>query len=192
MKHFTHIASGIDVGPLLAQLQDHPELWDAYPLRRTGKGTPHTGMTDIFVRYNNIEPFIAKNDFRGFNDEHVPVWYPAWEKLPALRPIVFGLMAAVEGEMLGGVLITKIETGKGIERHIDSGWHVGYFDKFYVSLKSEPGADFCCEVDGEVETLNPRPGEIWRFDNRKPHWVANASGADRITLIVCIRTELFQ
>src|SRR5438132_1541130 len=103
MKHFELIAGGVDVAPLLAQLDAHPELWDAHNSRKISDGSPHSRMSDIWVRYNAIERL--GEDRRRFNDEHVPVWYPAWYRLPALRPLIFNLMAQVQGEMLGGVLI---------------------------------------------------------------------------------------
>ena len=46
-------------------------------------------------------------------------------------------------------------------------------------------------VAGVLEELTPLPGEIHHFDNRKPHWVQNDSGHDRMTLIVCIRTDRY-
>lgn len=191
LRHFMKIADGIDVAPVMAQLDAHPELWDAHNWRRTAAGTPHTRMSDIWVRYNDVTPFKARGDFSGFNDLHVPVWYPSWDALPALRPIVMGLAAQVEAEMIGGILITRIPPGEGIDRHVDRSWHVGYYDKFYISISSKPGAKFFCEADGITEALEPKPGEIWLFDNRLPHWVVNESDEDRITLIVCLRTELF-
>lgn len=191
MQHFEKIAEGIPVQALLGQLEAHPELWDAYTARKVAPGTPHTRMSDIWVRYNDVTPFVQTGDYRTFNDAHVPVWYPAWAALPALRPIVMGVMAQVQGEMLGGVLITRIPPGEGIGRHSDDGWHVQYYDKFYLSLKNAPGAVFWCDADGVTEGLTPKPGELWLFDNRKPHWVVNESQEDRITLIICIRTALF-
>jgi hypothetical protein len=75
---------------------------------------------------------------------------------------------------------------------VDEGWHVEYYEKLYLSLRSAPGAEFWCEgSDGFHEKLEPRPGEVWLFDNRKPHWVINHSGYDRVTLIVCVRTRKF-
>jgi len=186
MKHFEKIASGVPVEELLSQLESHPELWDARPERRIAVDSPHAGMRDIWVRYNDISR-LGEN----FNDEHVPVWYPAWKTLPALKPIVMSLMTMVEGEMIGGVLITKIPAGARVEPHIDAGWHVDYYRKFYVSLGNSPGSVFCCEVDGGTETLCPEPGDIWLFDNHKTHWVENNSQKDRITLIICIRTDFF-
>lgn len=186
--HFQLIASGVDVSGVNAELDAHPELWDAFTLRKTAPGTPHSRMSDIWVRYNDVQPFLDAGDFRAFNDRHVPIWYPAWNAMPSLRPIVMGLMAAVQGEMLGGVLITRIPPGEGIAPHVDKGWHVDYYDKFYVSLKAATGAKF----HHEGEFIEPAVGDIWLIDNRKTHWVTNDSDQDRITLIVCIRTEMFE
>lgn len=189
MKHFTLIEENIDVNPLLEQIEKQPDLWNANDHRKTFAGTPHNEMSDIWVRYNRLDRLCEGR--KAFNGEHVPVWYPAWYALPALKPIVFNLMSKVEGEMIGGILITKIPPGYGIAPHIDDSWHVQYYEKFYLSLKSCPGALFLCDHDGVREGLNPKPGELWLFDNRKLHWVENKSSEDRITLIMCIRTEMF-
>jgi hypothetical protein len=185
MKYFTLIREGVDVAPLVAQLQQHPELWDQNRMRKDGSGTPHSGMSDIWVRYNDKTECERTGDWSTFNHAHDSVWYPAYETLPALRPLIFDLMREVEGERLGGVLITRIPTGRGIAPHVDRGWHVEYYDKYYVSLKSARGASFHC---GD-EWICPRPGDIYRFDNRIEHWVENQSGFDRVTLIVCIRSN---
>ena len=184
MNKFLKLAQGIDVSALNEQLRANPDLWGQYSAR---KDVPaHSEMSDIWVRYNHIDKL--KDGLAAFNNEHVPVWYPAWDRLPALKSIVFALMAAVEGEMLGGVLITRIPHGCGIGPHTDRGWHVEYYDKFYLSLESAPGAEFWC---GD-EMINPARGDLYRFDNRTEHWVTNNSGQDRITLIVCIRTDKFK
>ena len=189
MKHFQKICDGIDVEPLREQLAENPILWNMHGNRMARPNNPFAASDDIWGRYNDISK--ARPDFSGFNDEHVPVWYPAWHTLPALRPIVFGLMARVEGEMIGGVLITRVGPGREIKPHTDSGWHVNYFSKFYIAIDNDPGACFYCEHEGVTEELCPEPGSIWYFDNRKLHWVTNASGKARQTLIVCIRTAMY-
>lgn len=189
MKHFLKISEGIDVEPLLAQIDAHPELWGQFGWRKTL--WPHREMTDIWVRYNDVRPFQEKGDYRGFNDEHESVWYPAYEVLTALQPIVSDLMRETDGKRLGGVLITRIPPSAGIAPHVDEGWHVETYDKFYLSLRSAPGAKFICH-EGGVEVLEPKVGECWRFDNRLPHSVRNDSAEDRVTLIVCIETEKYK
>jgi hypothetical protein len=185
LQYFELIRQGVDVAPLVRALERHPELWDADTLRKTGRGSPHGGMSDIWVRYNDKRPFEASGDFSAFNHAHDSTWYPAYYALPQLKPLIFDLMRQVEGERLGGVLITRIPSGCGIAAHVDRGWHVDYYDKYYLSLKSEPGANFHC---GD-EYINPRVGDIWRFDNRVEHWVENKSASERMTLIICIRSD---
>jgi len=192
VKHFELISEGIDVSGVLAELEAHPELWNQHTARTRATGTPHKTSSDIWVRYNDVTPFErGARPYSEINDAHIPVWYDGWRKLPSLKPIVFDLMAKVQGEMLCGILITKIPPGGRIEPHVDNSWHVSFTEKFYLSLKSEPGSEFHCDHDGERESLNPKPGEVWLFDNRKVHSVTNNSPTDRITAIICIRTEMF-
>ncbi len=186
MRHFTKICD-FNVSRLLFEIQSQPELWNNFRLRKDGEGTPHREMDDIWLRYNDINNTPAAE----LNDEHDSIWYPAYYCLPSAREIIFSLMTIVCGERLGGVLITKIPPGGKIEPHIDDTWHVRYYNKFYVSLKSEPGAEFCCGDDIGVETLCPRVGEVYHFDNKKNHWVNNNSNSDRMTMIVCIKTHKF-
>lgn len=185
MKYFELIRRGVNIAPLLHRLDTRSDLWDRDGFRKNGKGSPHSRMSDIWVRYNDKRPFEESGDWSKFNDEHDSVWYPAYYALPELKPIIFDLMYDVAGERLGGVLITRIPPGEGIAPHVDSSWHVEYYDKYYLSLKSAPGAKFFCDD----EFINPHPGDIWKFDNRKEHWVSNQSMEDRITLIMCIRSD---
>lgn len=179
MKNFLKVADGIDVLPLLMALKSHPELWDQNTLRTTHPGTPHTQVSDIWLRFNDLQAGV-----NAVADEHDSVNYPAFFVLPQARPLIFGLMARVEGERLGRCLITKLPPGGRIEPHEDGGSHAAYFERFHIVLQSQPGNAFRC---GD-ETIGMRPGEVWWFDNAVEHEVINNSSDDRIHLIVDIRT----
>jgi len=166
----------LNVDDLAKRLQDDG-LFNLYDWRK--EKYAHRDMKDIWVRYNHVS-----NLGERFNDVHDSVWYPIIEKIPEVLPIVFNLMAFVSGERLGGVLITKLPPKGKIARHIDEGWHAGYYEKFYVPIQNEKGSKFCWD-DLEIE---PKAGEVWQFDNSVPHWVENNSDADRIAMIVCIKT----
>jgi len=181
-SHF-RIGLTVDVKPLKEQLDINTNLFDRYNMRRTMPGSPHSEMEDIWIRYNDIQPFLEKGSFEGFADEHDSIWYPAYLDLPAVRQIIFDIMAAVDGERLGGVLITKLPPGGKIAAHTDSGWHAAYYQKFYVPIKNAPGATFNFE-DGVID---PTEGDVYFFDNSQLHWVENNSDQDRIAMIVCIR-----
>lgn len=135
-------------------------------------------MSDIWVRYNDINNLGPK-----FNDEHESVWYPVYYEVPDFRRLIFDVFSFVEGERLGGVLVTKIPPGGSVKPHIDHGWHARYYDKFALQLQAEVGQAFCFED----EILQSDTGDLYTFDNSKTHWVVNDSPVDRITMIICIR-----
>lgn len=180
--NFRLIASDFNVTPLQERLVKHPELFGLYDLRGTAYDSPHTKMRDIWVRYNDIQPYLKKGDLTGFNDEHVASWYPIAMEIPEVFPIVTQIMEKVQAKRLGGVLITKIPPGGGIDPHVDHGWHAAHYDKYYVPVLNRPGATFNFP-DGVIA---PNEGEVYWFRNDVPHWVINDSDTDRIAMIVCI------
>lgn len=141
----------------------------------------HTGMSDIWVRYNSWKNYHG--DITAFNGEHISVWYPEAHIIPAVFDLVWKVFKHVGGEKLGGVLITKIPPGGRVEPHIDSGWHASYYEKFAVQLLGNDKQAF----HFEGYSLSAKPGELYTFDNSKTHWVTNDSDSDRMTLIICIR-----
>ena len=189
MTNFPVLFENIDVAPIMSALERNPDLWNAINSRSNFPESPHREASDIWLRYNDYQNFIDSP--LTFNDPHIPVWYPAWKKLPELKPIIFDLMGVLHGEMIGCVLITKVPAGKKVYKHVDQGWHVGYYDKFYVQIQGAEGCHFYCEDKGKTEEFAPKTGQVYLFDNRKLHWVHNDSAVDRITMIVCIRTQLF-
>jgi len=182
MQNFLKVAEGINVLPLQMALVRQPELFGRHGARAEAYGSPHSQMTDIWVRYNAIEN-LHKNP-ATFNDEHDSVWYPEAAAIPEARQIAMSMMAHVGGERLGGVLITKIPPGGKIAPHVDRGWHAEYYDKYYIPIQNDDGAIFGFE-DGVIA---PRLGDAYWFYNGNPHWVENNSTRDRIAMIVCIRT----
>lgn len=168
------LTSGIRVDPLLWALREHPEFWDENTSRTEDPNSPHHELSDIWARF-------AAPGVDG-SKKHESVWYPCADVLP-IKPITIPLMQFVQGQELGGVLITKIPAGKSCKPHSDPGWHARYYEKFAVQVDSAPGQAFCFED----ETLVSRPGDLFWFDNAHKHWVINESPYDRITMIVCIR-----
>jgi hypothetical protein len=176
------INSGWDVERLTVNLLEHPEYWNRHGWRK--QAYAHTDMSDIWVRYNDI-----KNLGPHFNDEHQSVWYPVADEVPELKKLSDDVLRFVQGDRLGGVLITRIPPGGSVKPHIDYGWHARFYDKFAVQLRADVGQAFCFE--GEI--LQPETGDLYMFDNSKLHWVVNDSPTDRVTMIICIhgaRNEL--
>jgi len=176
MQPFNRITKGIDVSEAAKELDLNSHLFGECNARKDA-GPVHAQMNDIWLRYGNIP---TDGDYSKIANEHDSVWL---KDLPACKRICFDVMALVDGERLGGVLITKLPAGGKILPHTDSGWHASYYDKYYVPIKNEYGADFC--FDGGV--INPDIGDVWAFDNSYLHWVNNDSYSDRIAMIICIK-----
>lgn len=182
------VCKDLPVKQLQEELLANYDKFDKYDFRRTVPNSPHAEMQDIWVRYNDINPFLEKGSLEGFNCEHDSVWYPVIESFPSLKKVVFELMHAVDGERLGGILITKLPPGGKIASHTDAGWHAQYYDKFYIPILNAKGAIFGFD-DGVID---PDLGDAWWFDNSNSHWVDNNTDSDRIAMIVCVRTEMFK
>lgn len=179
-----HLSSGLDVVPLLRQLDDHPELWNQHTLRTDRYNTPHNAVSDIWVRFNAWENFDG-DPVKFTMEPHESEWYPCIAKIPAAWSLARKVMRHVGGKKLGGVLITRIPPGGEVKPHIDSGWHAEHYDKYAVQIKGNKDQSFC--FDGE--SLSPLPSDLYTFNNSRLHWVKNESDEERITLICCIRTN---
>ena len=173
------LAGNLDVRPLVQQISCHPSVWNRHSARRAGY-SPHLTLDDIWVRYNAIENLTSA---QAFNEPHESVWYSVVEEIPAVKTLVFDVMRWVQGERLGGVLITRIPPRGRCDPHIDEGWHARYYEKFAVQLAANEKQSFCFE-DAQLVT---RPGDLYTFDNSRLHWVENPSDEARMTLIICIR-----
>ncbi len=183
MKHFRRIFSGIDVAPAVAQLDAHPELWGAHPERVQAPNSPHAQSQDIWLRFRDPAELHEPADYAA---PHFAVFYPAWHALPALHPIAFDVMRAMEAVYLGGCLITKIPAGASILPHVDEGWHPAFNQtKVYAILRANDRCINRC-LD---ESLVMRAGEAWQFRNDVEHSVENRGTTERIALILTMRTE---
>lgn len=176
MTKIKRIASGANVMPLLWALQQHPELWNQHTARTADPDSPHHQVDDIWCRFAELSDGSAP-------EEHDSVWYPGILDALPVRPLVMPLFKFVDGERLGGILITRIPAGCSVRPHVDPGWHARYYDKFAIQVQSAPGQRFCFED----QYLEPQPGDVYWFDNQYTHWVTNDTPYDRITLIAAIK-----
>lgn len=171
------LAEGLNVDPMRAALTAHPDLWDQRTERTASEDSPHHGLSDIWARYADMKTMMP-------DGSHDSIWYPCADQIP-VRDMAYLLMAAVRGERLGGVLITRIKPGQICKPHTDPGWHARYYEKFAVQIEAAPEQAF----HFEGQSLVTKPGDVYWFDNAYTHWVTNESDSDRITMIVCIKTE---
>lgn len=186
MKNFQLIAKGIDTLPLLQALQLRPDLWNKHKWRTTYEGTPHSEVSDIWIRYSDDKATEDLKDISKVQADSGAVWYPAWKDLPQLRPLVFGLMQRVSAYELGRVLITKLPPGGKIIPHTDNvGNYTDTFDgaRYHIALQGFPGSMYRV---GD-ETIEMLSGEVWWFNHLVEHEVHNDSPDDRIHLLIDTR-----
>lgn len=178
MKKIALIGSGINVSGIYWKLLEHPEFWNEHTTRTESPDSPHHGLDDIWARFGEAE--------RAADGEaHDSKWYPSADAL-GIKQICYDIMHSVQGDELGGVLITRIPAGKRCKPHTDPGWHARRYQKYALQITSAPGQKFCFEGE-ELET---KPGDLFWFDNQYLHWVENPTNYERITMIICIRKEV--
>ena len=115
--------------------------------------------------------------------EHRNLFWPAWHELPALRPMVFGLMQRVAATELGSILITKLPPGGRIQPHSDAGSWAPEFYHCKAHLTLAGSALVYCEDEAcQFDT-----GTAWTFDNLLTHSIENVGDCDRIVVIVSMR-----
>lgn len=170
----------LDVSHALEQLAAHPELWNQHRDRLERYGSPHTGVSDIWVRFRDQSENDGTDAF--FLSPHRSVWYGCIVHIPAVWSLVRRVKRFMGAEQLGGVLITRIPPGGEVKPHIDTGWHAHHYRKVAVQLKGNAKQAFCfedCELRSEA-------GDVYEFDNGVTHWVKNDSMEERMTLICCL------
>lgn len=184
MAKFELIDSGVDVSEFLMDIQQQPHLWNKNPCRLSKFG-PHHETQDMIIRYREEKPFRDSAKWGDFIGEHVPLWNKTVDYLPISKIMSMDLMKKLNGEILGGVLIYKVEPGKQIYPHIDTGWHPTYYDKYNICLASNPKAAFYYDDCKMVQ----KAGDIHWFCNNVTHWVKNEGDTDHIVMTVCIHFD---
>lgn len=183
LRNFQKLAAGLDVLPLLHLIQRNPQLWNQFTLRSTHPDSPHRQVSDIWLRFQDLQPYESGDSVATIIDENESITYPAWNLLSPARVMVFDLMRRVEALRVGRVMITRLAPGKTIAAHVDGGAHAEYYDRYHIVLNGLPGSYFRC---GD-ENVCMQTGEVWWFDNSIEHEVINNSAEDRVHLIVDLR-----
>ncbi len=180
-KYFEIIEQGIDVSPLLKQIEENPQLWNEHTLRTDGYATPHAGVSDIWIRYRDIKEFTG--DREAFIGKHDPVYYQGFYLLTEIKPLLDHVINLTKATEVGGILITRIDPHKEVAPHIDGGYNALHYDKYAVQLKASPGQVFYFED----QYLESKPGDLYKFRNDITHGVVNYSDHERMTLLISLR-----
>lgn len=174
MRNFRKVLEEVDVEPLLAQVREHPELWDIDDEWTRDKPTSAIyNVSNIVLRFNRGEMWDR----------------PAFDLLDAARPVVNDLIEVAGGQMLGRVIISRLKPGQHIVPHWDrlrSGLPP-MWEQFQIPLSVHPNCIFGCKDDQGDERLWMEPGDAYWFDNQAIHWVYNDAPVERISMLVGIQ-----
>ena len=190
MRHF-HFLPPADVNALVLAIKRRPDLWKEDTFLRDYPQGPFGEIESIMLRFPEKRVFDQEEELEKYKrgetqfDQHESVNYPAFDILHEARSLVFGLMALVQGERLGRVMINKIAPGGRIYPHADTPEHTDYYTRFHVVLQSAPG----CLFHADDEQVDMRTGDVFWFNNKLEHEVINNSAFDRISMVVDIKVK---
>lgn len=194
MKNFHRLATGLNVGPLMANLARNPDWWTADTYLRTFPQGPFGEVDSLILRFPPRpvpKSEAEKEEYLRAADQHECVDMPIYEKLPEARHLVMNLFGYVGGTRLGRVIINRVMPGGRVFKHADTLEHANYWHRHHICLQSAPGVVFSA---GD-EQVWMAPGEAWWFNNgkgtadqaRPEHEVINNSPVERIHMVIDIK-----
>lgn len=112
--------------------------------------------------------------------EHFPVALRVAGRIPGQKDRIRFMRLAVEGELTRHADITDREAGVS----------PGMVVRLHIPIRTRPGVEFrAWRLNGQMETQQLKEGGLYYLDQRKPHAVVNASGRDRVHLVVDARCD---
>src|SRR6202167_5360905 len=171
MKFFRLIRSGIEIAPLLTEIQAKQEAW-LLNTSRQDKVQVQRDTNTIFLRGHVRRPDLQVNE----NQES------RFTDTSKSFPRAVALMTSFAKEMnahLSRATIVRLKPKSKVFRHVDAGSYYFVRDRYHIVLYSSAGSVM---VSGN-EWVRMREGELWWFDNKQYHEAYNESGEWRIHYI---------
>jgi aspartyl/asparaginyl beta-hydroxylase (cupin superfamily) len=171
MKFFRRVGSGIDVAPLLAEIQAQEDAWLANTSRQDKIHVQRETNT-IFLRSAVRRPDLHVNE----NQESQPT------QISANFPRAMNTMTKIAEAMkssLSRATIVRLKPKSQVGQHIDTGSYYLIRHRFHLVLRSPSGSVL---ISGN-EAVRMRAGELWWFDNKQHHSAFNESDEWRIHYI---------
>ena len=173
-SRFLRIAEGLDVTPLLAELDAAPEMWLADTSRQR-KVRCQRDTQNIFLRAARKPlPPGAKNA----NDVHETRTMRSAARFPEAVSFCREIASLHDGE-LGRATLVALQPHGWVRPHRDGGDYYRIRDRFHLVLRSPGGSPLTCGEDAVVM----QEGELWTFDNKVRHEARNPTEEPRVHLI---------
>lgn len=171
MKYFRLIRSGIDLAPLLEEIDSQEQAW-GLSTGRQDKIRVQRDTNTIFLRSAVSRPDLPVNE----NQESRLT--SAGQLFPRALAFMTGFAAEMNCQ-LARATIVRLKPQSQVYRHIDEGSYYFLRDRFHLVLRSPAGSIL---MSGG-ETVRMQEGELWWFDNKQYHESYNESDEWRIHYI---------
>jgi len=148
MLHFTRLAEGLEIEPLLAEMDEEPDMWFADTSRQR-KVRCQRNTLNIFLRAPKKPlPPGAKNA----NDVHESRLTRAATRFP--RALAFCEMIADEwGATLGRATLVALLPRSRVYPHIDTGAYYRIRDRLHLVLRSPGGSPLTAADETDLSVL---------------------------------------
>jgi outer membrane protein assembly factor BamB/orotate phosphoribosyltransferase len=171
MNYFKLIRSGIDVAPLLEEVNAQERAW-LIDTGRQDRIRVQRETNTIFIRAASHRPDLHINENQETRLTSVSKLFP--------RAVAFMTEFAQEMNCcLSRATIVRLKPKSHVFRHIDEGSYYFLRDRFHLVLRSPTGS----VLMSGGETVRMKEGELWWFDNKQFHESHNESGDWRIHYI---------
>src|SRR5579863_3804071 len=171
MNYFKLIRSGIDIAPLLEEVNSQEQAW----LIDTGRQDRIRAQRDTNTIF--LCAAVHRPDLRVNENQETRL-----TSASKLFPRALAFMTAFAREMncsLSRATVVRLKPKSQVFRHIDEGSYYFLRDRFHLVLRSSTGS----VLMSGGETVRMREGELWWFDNKQFHASYNESGDWRIHYI---------
>ncbi len=171
MQFFQLVRSGIDIAPLLEEVQAQSDAWLANTSRQEKIAVQRETNT-IFIRSASKRPDL------NINENQVSQWTAISQRFP--QAVAF--MTSIAGELnaiLSRATIVRLKPKSQVGLHVDIGSYYFIRDRYHLVLQSQSGSVL---ISGN-EQVRMRTGELWRFDNKQYHAAFNESADWRVHYI---------
>jgi hypothetical protein len=174
MSNFVLIRRGIDPQPFLDEIERFPDAWKVNLSRQ--KKLRVQRETQSFPLRGLVRSKLAGRKRRHV---HESLYSPRADSFPLVIEFVNEFARSVDSE-LGRIRLVNLPPGNKVYPHVDRGEYYAVRNRYHLVLST--GSDGSLLKSGDEE-IRMRPGELWWFDNNKPHESFNDSDCNRIHLI---------
>lgn len=180
MEFFRCVGSGIDVAPLLAEIQAQEDAW-LVNTSRQDKINVQRDTNTIFLRSAVRRPDLHINENQESQPTKISANFP--RAMAAMTKIAEALKSS-----LARATIVRLKPKSQVGQHIDVGSYYLIRNRFHLVLHSTSGSVL---ISGN-EAVRMRAGELWWFDNKQHHSALNESDEWRIHYIFDLLPQAYQ